>query len=130
MRLDLKFAAGRMMGDGDDEVGYFVINGKYDAETGEAWWTKTYPGSHEVHYDGMRNPRGISGEWQIHAMWRGGFAIWPGESEEGPVERESEEVEAPEEVPSLPLPDRPLKAPRSRFHRVRLAPPQPRALYS
>jgi hypothetical protein len=92
MRLDLKFAAGRMMGDGDDEVGYFVINGKYDAESDDAAWTKTYPGRHDVRYVGRRDARGISGTWVIPGDRSGSFAIWPGESEEGVTEVKEEEI--------------------------------------
>lgn len=98
MRLDLKFAAGRMMGDGDDEVGYFVINGRYESETGECLWTKTYPGRHQVVYFGQGNGRGISGDWEIKGQRSGGFAIWPGESEEGASEIEHAQEELPEVI--------------------------------
>ena len=93
MRLDLKFAAARVMGDGDDEIGYFVINGKYDAEGGTCAWTKTYPRSHQVFYTGARDARGISGVWATHPGWSGGFAIWPGEHEEGFAD-ETEEADS------------------------------------
>jgi hypothetical protein len=106
MRLDLKFAAGRVMGDGDDEVGYFVINGRYDAETGDVHWTKTYPRRHQVFYSGRRDTRGISGMWEIHSWYSGGFAIWPGESEEGPAEIEHVEEQLPVEHP-IPIPSAP-----------------------
>jgi hypothetical protein len=98
MRLDLKFAAARIMGDGDDEVGYFVINGRYDAETGACSWTKTYPGSHQVWYTGNRDSRGISGTWVIRQNWSGGFAIWPGDTGEGASEHERVSEEIPEAV--------------------------------
>jgi hypothetical protein len=89
MRLDLKFAAARMMGDGDDEVGYFVINGKYDGETGVCHWTKTYPRRHQVQYQGAGTGNRIAGTWILPGDRSGRFLIWAGESEEGPSERSS-----------------------------------------
>lgn len=95
MRLDLKFAASRMMGDGDDEVGYFVINGKYDGETGACGWTKTYPKRHQVLYDGKGTGNRIAGTWILPGDRSGRFLIWAGESEEGPSEESSEKRQKP-----------------------------------
>jgi len=76
--LDLTFRRLRLAGDGfDAEVGSFIIRGGYDPSRDKVWWTKTYPGSHEVHYDGYRDGKGIWGIWEIRGVGRGGFHIWP-----------------------------------------------------
>jgi hypothetical protein len=77
MELDLTFANGKVTGTGIDDVGRFVINGRYDTTTLECWWTKTYPGSHDVFYRGFREGKGIWGTWEITAFDHGGFHIWP-----------------------------------------------------
>ncbi len=77
MELDLTFANGRLTGTGIDDVGKFTINGRYDTSTLECWWTKTYPGSHDVFYSGFREGKGIWGTWEITAFHHGGFHIWP-----------------------------------------------------
>jgi len=77
MDLHLSFANGRLSGDGNDDVGQFSIRGRYDAESKECWWTKTYLGSHDVRYRGFREGKGIWGTWEIAVFTRGGFHIWP-----------------------------------------------------
>jgi hypothetical protein len=77
MDLHLDFADGRMTGDGNDNVGSFLISGGYDKGSRECWWTKTYPGSHNVSYCGHRDGNGIWGRWEIPPWNRGGFHIWP-----------------------------------------------------
>src|SRR5262249_6411253 len=64
-------------GDGNDDIGRFLIRGKYDAVNRECHWTKTYPGSHDVHYRGFREGKGIWGTWEIGLFAHGGFHIWP-----------------------------------------------------
>ena len=89
MDLDLTFAAGIMSGDGRDDVGLFLIKGKYDAGSRECHWTKTYIGSHDVFYHGFREGKGIWGTWEIGILGRGGFHIWPvTEGDEGDVNKE------------------------------------------
>jgi len=85
MDLSLTFANGNLSGDGNDDVGPFLLRGKYEAQSGECYWTKTYPGSHDVFYRGFREGKGIWGTWEIHPDCHGGFHIWPrsaGECEE------------------------------------------------
>ena len=79
MDLDLTFSNGRITGDGLDDVGHFLLVGRYDEVERECHWTKTYPGSHDVHYRGFREGKGIWGTWEIGAgLWgHGGFHIWP-----------------------------------------------------
>ncbi|MCS7338460.1 MAG: hypothetical protein NZ739_09540 [Verrucomicrobiae bacterium] len=77
MELELTFASGQVTGTGLDDVGPFIINGRYDSANMECWWTKTYPGSHDVFYRGFREGKGIWGVWEITAFHRGGFHIWP-----------------------------------------------------
>ena len=89
-------------------VGRFLISGRYDCANLECWWTKTYPGSHDVHYRGFREGKGIWGTWEIGLHSRGGFHIWPKGAAGGDLESrvvlESEPVEAVgrELVPSGP----------------------------
>jgi hypothetical protein len=77
MDLHLTFVNGQMSGDGHDDVGRFTIRGRFDAATKECWWTKTYPGSHDVAYRGFREGKGIWGTWEIKVFTHGGFHIWP-----------------------------------------------------
>ena len=41
MDLQLTFANGNMSGDGVDDIGRFLIKGRYDAANRECYWTKT-----------------------------------------------------------------------------------------
>ena len=112
MQLHLSFAGGRMSGDGVDDVGRFLIKGRYDTANKECHWTKTYPGSHDVFYRGFREGKGIWGTWEISIRWHGGFHIWPraaGEGEEHaemaaseePVDAIAKEAVAGEGAPDL-----------------------------
>jgi hypothetical protein len=93
MDLVLAFRAGAISGEGADGIGFFGIDGRYDAQQGECNWTKTYFGSHSVWYAGFREKKGIWGTWRIGAL-RGGFHIWP-IGEGAWVEQLSEGVEQP-----------------------------------
>lgn len=95
MNLHLDFANGRMTGDGIDDVGRFLVQGRYDAAALECSWTKTYPGSHDVFYRGFREGKGIWGTWEIHAACRGGFHIWPRGSGEGEENQEENREQKP-----------------------------------
>lgn len=89
--LMLTFRAGRLTGEGLDSVGPFLIRGRYDKEEGRVWWTKTYPGSHDVSYSGYREGKGIWGTWAIGTAARGGFMIWPkGLGEEATLDAEAD----------------------------------------
>jgi len=80
MDLHLTFTNGRITGEGNDDVGPFVIKGQYDAQSAECHWTKTYAGAHDVFYRGFREGKGIWGTWEIREQSHGGFHIWPKES--------------------------------------------------
>ena len=95
MDLQLAFANGILTGDGSDDVGRFLIKGRYDASNGECHWTKSYPGSHDVFYRGFREGKGIWGTWEITIRDHGGFHIWPKQAGEGEVEHESEQKTEP-----------------------------------
>ncbi len=77
MDLQLTFACGAISGEGSDDIGRFVIQGRYDAPNRECHWTKTYVGGHGVFYRGFREGKGIWGLWEIGLQARGGFHIWP-----------------------------------------------------
>ena len=49
MDLHLEFVNGSMTGDGSDNVGRFLIRGRYDSHNGECYWTKRYIGAHDVY---------------------------------------------------------------------------------
>ncbi len=98
MDLNLTFAGGQMMGDGNDDIGRFHINGRYDAPTRECHWTKTYVGAHDVFYRGFREGKGIWGTWEIAQYSHGGFHIWPRAAGEGSADSESAAREQPLEV--------------------------------
>lgn len=97
MDLHLDFTKGQMTGDGNDDIGAFVIRGKYDTVALECHWTKRYLGKHDVYYEGYREGKGIWGRWEINAYSHGGFHIWPKSAQEGETEstsaQEKQEVE-------------------------------------
>jgi hypothetical protein len=96
MELHLTFAHGNLTGEGSDDIGRFVIRGRYDAQEMECHWTKTYLGAHDVYYRGFREGKGIWGTWEIGLWGRGGFHIWP----KGAGEAEGESQTAQEPVPA------------------------------
>jgi hypothetical protein len=77
MQLHLTFSNGMMSGDGNDDIGRFLIKGRFDSQTAECHWTKTYVGAHDVYYRGFREGKGIWGTWEIGSFADGGFHIWP-----------------------------------------------------
>lgn len=103
MDLSLSFESGRIAGAGADGVGRFLIRGRYDEEARECWWSKAYPGSHEVAYHGFREGRGIWGTWEIGSLWRGGFHIWPLGDEVGETIAATAEQTAPAPSPKAPV---------------------------
>ncbi len=86
---------GNMSGDGDDDVGRFLVKGRYDAASLECHWTKTYVGSHDVFYRGFREGKGIWGTWEIGLLAHGGFHIWPRQAGEGEARVEGAASEEP-----------------------------------
>jgi hypothetical protein len=119
MDLHLVFKDGSVSGDGNDDIGLFLIRGRYDAASSECHWTKTYPGSHDVYYRGFREGKGIWGTWEIGTLAHGGFHIWPKGEPEGETETAVAEAAPPVEaigedqesgVPAIP--------PKARFHNL------------
>lgn len=99
MDLDLTFAAGKLSGGGNDDVGRFLVRGSYNATSLECSWTKSYVGAHAVFYRGFREGKGIWGSWDIGPMNHGGFHIWPRHAGEGETETSTAEKEQPAETP-------------------------------
>jgi hypothetical protein len=97
MQLDLLFSGGIVAGDGSDDVGSFVMRGSYDSVSGSCRWTKTYIGSHDVGYSGVREGNGIAGTWELRGA-HGTFRIWPGR---GDTTGADESLEVPEPVEAL-----------------------------
>ena len=75
--LELSFHDGVLGGHGDDGIGPFSVQGRYNRESMEVWWNKTYLGKHTVYYKGYREPKGIWGVWEIGDEAKDGFHIWP-----------------------------------------------------
>jgi hypothetical protein len=99
MDLHLTFANGNMSGIGRDNVGRFLIRGRYDARNRECHWTKSYLGAHDVFYRGFREGKGIWGLWEIGSLSRGGFHIWPLQS--GADEAESLTTEEAQPIEAI-----------------------------
>lgn len=91
MDLGLTFFNGRISGEGNDDIGRFLIGGRFDAADGECYWRKYYIGAHDVFYRGFYEGRGIWGTWEILADAHGGFHIWPRANAEGKNEAISAE---------------------------------------
>ena len=101
MELQLTFANGVMSGDGSDDVGRFLIKGRYDTGNAECHWTKSYIGAHDVFYRGFRQGKGIWGTWEITVRDHGGFHIWPKGIVGGDIDERSEASEKPEPVEAI-----------------------------
>jgi hypothetical protein len=90
MQLNLTFANGAMSGDGNDDIGRFLIKGRYDSQSAECYWTKSYVGAHDVFYRGFREDKGIWGTWEIGIFNHGGFHIWPKQASNSEISTASE----------------------------------------
>ncbi len=101
MDLQLTFAQGRMSGEGGDDIGPFIIKGRYDGSTRECYWTKTYVGGHDVFYRGFREGKGIWGTWEITIRYHGGFHIWPTAAGAAETKTEAEQVEVQAPVDAI-----------------------------
>ncbi len=88
-----------MSGDGVDDVGRFLIKGRYDGASRECYWTKSYIGAHDVFYRGFREGKGIWGTWEISLYSHGGFHIWPRQA--GEADQQTEQEEAAEPVDAI-----------------------------
>ena len=95
MDLQLTFANGNLSGDGSDDIGRFLIKGRYDVASRECHWTKSYLGAHDVFYRGFREGKGIWGTWEITIHDHGGFHIWPRQVGEGEERKETNTAEEP-----------------------------------
>lgn len=99
MEMHLEFSQGNIRGEGQDDVGQFLIKGRYEVPARQCYWTKTYLGAHDVYYRGFREGKGIWGTWEITTACHGGFHIWPyGESDPESI-AESEPL--PEQVEEM-----------------------------
>jgi hypothetical protein len=74
----LKFAEGRVTGQGKDMVGRFTFSGLYDEATGTVRMVKQYIGKHQVLYVGQPDGEGsIQGTWSIGEYCKGPFLLRP-----------------------------------------------------
>ena len=106
MDLNLTFAHGFMAGEGNDDVGRFFIKGRYEADSRECHWIKSYVGAHDVFYRGFREGKGIWGTWEIAIRYHGGFHIWPRGADEGESHSQAAEQGQPVDAigPSVSAP--------------------------
>lgn len=95
MNLSLTFRDGNLSGVGDDDVGAFVIKGRYETESLEVHFTKTYIGRHSVYYKGFGEPARIWGTWELPGL-SGGFKIWPGDGDGSLTKSAETTVEEPD----------------------------------
>ena len=89
MDMHLTFARGKVAGEGNDDIGVFLVRGGYNTTTKECYWTKTYPGSHDVYYRGFREGKGIWGKWELDQLTTGGFHIWPRDEGSGDLDAQA-----------------------------------------
>lgn len=76
--FSLRFAAGRIGGEGRDVVGRFTFAGTCDEQTGEVRLLKQYLGRHQVLYLGQSDGEGsIHGTWHIGEHESGSFRMRP-----------------------------------------------------
>jgi hypothetical protein len=61
--LDVGFEKGLMVGTGADQIGLFLIAGRYDEAAATAEWLKHYIGRHTVVYSGKLSEATLSGSW-------------------------------------------------------------------
>lgn len=87
MTLSLRFANGRVSGDGSDVIGRFRVAGTYGLESGYVRILKQYEQAHRVSYQGANQGDGLWlwGLWTLGGE-RGGFHLWP-EAEDDPTRR-------------------------------------------
>ena len=95
MDLNLQFSQGKVDGEGTDDIGRFLVRGRFDAASRECHWTKSYLGAHDVFYRGFREGKGIWGTWEISNASHGGFHIWPRQAGEGEEQSETEQRSEP-----------------------------------
>jgi hypothetical protein len=75
--LVLRFADGKVEGEGVDVIGPFTFRGTYD-ETGAVSLVKQYLGAHQVLYHGRHDGEGtLYGQWTVAGIWTGPFALRP-----------------------------------------------------
>jgi len=89
MPCSLNFLAGKITGNGNDEVGTFSWRGTYDTKRLQVDMVKVYL-THEVRYRGFADENGIWGSWALGTSG-GGFHLWPKNLDA--AEEEVEELE-------------------------------------
>ena len=97
MELDLHFEAGVIRGDGHDDVGDFIVRGRYELSDGKCHFHKRYVGQHDVYYEGYNEGKGMYGKWEINSLFmtHGGFRIWPKGMPDPTIHRISNAIDLP-----------------------------------
>ena len=74
----LRFAEGKVSGEGRDVIGRFTFSGIYNETTGAVRLVKQYVGKHAVLYVGQPDGEGsILGTWSIGPYCSGSFLLRP-----------------------------------------------------
>ena len=94
MNLHLSFSKGRISGDGNDDIGLFLISGGYTPQPRSAAGLSSTLGGIKAYDEGVGEKRGIWGRWKLLAG-HGGFHIWPLQSGSGDATSEAEEITEP-----------------------------------
>ncbi|HEV3165087.1 MAG TPA: hypothetical protein VGZ22_13765 [Isosphaeraceae bacterium] len=95
MDLKLTFRDGRIRGEGYDKFGAFLIDGRYQVDDGQCWWSKQYVSRHAVKYHGYNEGKGIWGQWTLPPTSHGGFHVWPTAMGDPTLERLREHEDLP-----------------------------------
>jgi hypothetical protein len=75
--LTLRFAGGRVEGEGRDCIGPFTFTGTYTG-AGTVSLLKRYVGQHAVRYEGRVAGEGeVVGRWSVSPGWSGPFGLAP-----------------------------------------------------
>jgi len=93
MQLFLRFSEGKIQGDGRDIAGSFFLRGKYNLESAEVWFHKTYNDWH-VYYKGRYARKAISGIWYL-PVDSGDFVVWSVDNSDPTIRRLKAEAELP-----------------------------------
>jgi hypothetical protein len=115
MDLVLTFGNHTISGDGSDDIGQFVITGRFDETNSECYWTKAYLAGHDVYYRGFREGKGIWGLWELPNE-SGGFHI--------PIMRARKSLRQWKQLPWEHCRGHPPSPRLRRTSRPRLQPPQ------
>ncbi len=107
MLIRIWFQHGKVHATGSDGIGPFTFSGRYDTESGDVSFVKTYiarPELVEIFYQGRGEQKGVRGAWEFLGIRGGGeFHIWPESQSEGETDavHVEQEIEIRRSVPTI-----------------------------